>query len=119
MSQTKPGRLLDKVALVTGAGSGFGAAMARLFASEGAKVVVADINVEGGERVAQEHDNMRFLKMNVTAEAEWEKALKFVISEFGRIDVLVNNAGTSYKNKVKSSQIQCMMAILTNTNSRL
>jgi NAD(P)-dependent dehydrogenase (short-subunit alcohol dehydrogenase family) len=92
-------RLAGKIALVTGAGSGFGAAIATLFAAQGAQVVVADINVEGGEAVASKHPNLHFLRLNVTSESDWKAALDFVISKWGKIHILVNNAGTSYRNK--------------------
>lgn len=92
-------RLAGKIVLVTGAGSGFGASIALLFASHGATVVVADINSEGGAAVASKHSNLHFFKLNVTAADEWTKALDFVISSWGKIDILVNNAGASYRNK--------------------
>ena len=64
-------RLQDKVAVITGAGSGFGEGMARRFAAEGAKVIVADINDEGGERVAGEiGDAARFVHADVSVSAD-------------------------------------------------
>lgn len=90
-------RLEDKVAIITGAASGMGAAEARLFAKEGAKVIATDIQVdkleavvgeiqdEGGAVLAIEHD--------VTNEDGWEKVVKKAVDSYGRIDVLVNNAG--------------------------
>ncbi|KAJ7915044.1 hypothetical protein B0H13DRAFT_2457576 [Mycena leptocephala] len=75
-------RLQGKVAIVTGGGSGFGAAIARRFGEEGAKVIVTDINVEGGEK-----------------ESDWTAIVDLAFSKFGGLDVLVNNAGTSYRNK--------------------
>ncbi|KEF52757.1 uncharacterized protein A1O9_11174 [Exophiala aquamarina CBS 119918] len=93
-------RLEGKVAVVTGAGSGFGAAIAKLFAAQGGQVVVADINVQGGEAVASaEPSRMHFLKLDVTSLEDWKAALDFVNSKWGHVDVLVNNAGTSYRNK--------------------
>ena len=94
-------RLEGKVAIVTGGGSGFGEAISKRFAEEGCKVVVADVDMVGGERVAAEHRNsMHFFKMNVTSEEDWEMCMENTLNRFGRLDILVNNAGTSYKNKV-------------------
>ena len=93
------GRLAGKNVLVTGAGSGFGAAIAELFAQNGANVVVADINVAGGEAVAQKDEKMHFFKLDVTSESDWQAALELAVSKLGSIDVLVNNAGASYRNK--------------------
>ncbi|KAJ5461944.1 4-formylbenzenesulfonate dehydrogenase TsaC1/TsaC2 [Penicillium daleae] len=93
-------RLQGKVAIVTGGGSGFGAAIARRFGEEGAKVLVADINVQGGEQVAaQNPGNLKFQRMDVTQKSEWTAIVDLAFSEFGRLDIVVNNAGTSYRNK--------------------
>ncbi|GLI75211.1 hypothetical protein PoHVEF18_003464 [Penicillium ochrochloron] len=93
-------RLQGKVAIVTGGGSGFGAAIARRFGEEGAKVLVADINVQGGEQVAaQNPSNLKFQRMDVTQKADWTAIVDRAFSEFGRLDIMVNNAGTSYRNK--------------------
>ncbi|KAJ6458219.1 hypothetical protein C8R45DRAFT_913304 [Mycena sanguinolenta] len=92
-------RLQGKVAIVTGGGSGFGAAIARRFGEEGAKVIVTDINVEGGEKVAQNSANLVFQRMDVTQESDWKAVVDLAFSKFGGLDVLVNNAGTSYRTK--------------------
>jgi NAD(P)-dependent dehydrogenase (short-subunit alcohol dehydrogenase family) len=92
-------RLEDKVALITGAASGMGASMARLFAREGAKVVVADILDEEGQTVV--HDIIQangaaiFRHLDVSSEAEWKSAVEAALAEFGKLDVLVNDAGLS------------------------
>ena len=84
-----------------GGGSGFGAAIAKRFGEEGAKVIVTDINVEGGKKVAaQNASNLIFQRMDVTQEADWNEILDLAFAKFGRVDVLVNNAGTTYRNKV-------------------
>lgn len=84
-----------------GGGSGFGAAIARRFGEEGAKVIVADINVEGGVKVAaQNPSNLIFQRMDVSQEEDWLVVLDLAFSKFGRVDVLVNNAGITYRNKV-------------------
>ncbi|KAH8434508.1 SDR family oxidoreductase [Aspergillus melleus] len=98
---SSPGtRLQGKVAIVTGGGSGFGAAIARRFGSEGAKVIIADINAEGGQKVAaQDPDNLIFQALDVTKAEEWKAVVDKAMERFGRLDVLVNNAGTTYRNK--------------------
>ncbi|KAJ5626645.1 hypothetical protein N7528_004072 [Penicillium herquei] len=93
-------RLQGKVAIVTGGGSGFGAAIARRFGEEGAKVVVADINIEGGEKVAAQNPaNLVFQHTDVTQAEAWKAVVDVAFSKFGRLDILVNNAGTTYRNK--------------------
>lgn len=99
-SIAKAGRLAGKVAIVTGGGSGYGAGIARLFAEQGAKVVVADINEDGGKRTVQAMpDSMRFHKANVAKESDWKKLVEATKVEFGGINCLVNNAGTTHRNK--------------------
>ncbi|KAK5724952.1 hypothetical protein LTS12_027505 [Elasticomyces elasticus] len=100
MAITPGSRLQGKVAIVTGGGSGFGAAIAQRYAEEGAKVVVADINVEGGQNVASKNPaNLVFQKTDVTKAEDWKAVVDLAFSKFGRLDVLVNNAGTTYRNK--------------------
>lgn len=86
------GRLQDKVAIVTGGAHGMGAATCRLFAAEGAKVVVTDLDEAAGEALAQEIGGA-FMKLDVSNEADWERVVADTSARFGRIDVLVNNAG--------------------------
>jgi NAD(P)-dependent dehydrogenase (short-subunit alcohol dehydrogenase family) len=94
-------RLSGKVAIVTGGGSGFGEAISKRFSEEGCKVIVADMDPIGGERVAAYHPhNMHFVNMNVAKEVDWESCIENTLAKFGRIDICVNNAGTSYRNKV-------------------
>ncbi|KAH7384889.1 3-ketoacyl-reductase-like protein [Cadophora sp. MPI-SDFR-AT-0126] len=93
-------RLKGKVAIVTGGGSGFGEAISMRFAEEGCKVIVADLDPIGGERVANYQPSlMHFRKTNVALEADWEDLMENTLAKWGRMDILVNNAGTSYKNK--------------------
>jgi NAD(P)-dependent dehydrogenase (short-subunit alcohol dehydrogenase family) len=92
-------RLAGKVALVSGAASGMGQSEAMIFAREGAKVVVADILEAEGKQVADKiaagGGQARFVKLDVTSEAEWDAAVKAAVGAFGKLDVLVNNAGIS------------------------
>ncbi|MEU1442529.1 SDR family oxidoreductase [Streptomyces mirabilis] len=86
-------RFQDKVAIVTGAGQGIGEGYARALAAEGARVVVAELNEEQGERVAKEiGDAALFVKVDVADPASAEAMAAAVTAEFGRIDYLVNNA---------------------------
>ncbi len=87
------GRLEGKVAIVTGAASGLGAADARLMATEGAKIVLTDVNAELGERTAAGIEGAIFVKHDVRSEADWRNVLDKTLTHFGRLDVLVNNAG--------------------------
>jgi 3(or 17)beta-hydroxysteroid dehydrogenase len=88
------GRLGGKVAIVTGAAKGLGEADARLFAAEGAKVVVADVDVANGERVAREiGGNAIFRQLDVTSEAAWKALIEEVVGLWGGLHILVNNAG--------------------------
>jgi NAD(P)-dependent dehydrogenase (short-subunit alcohol dehydrogenase family) len=89
-------RLAGKVAMVTGGASGMGRSEATIFAREGARVVVADLLEAEGKEVAKAiGDAARFVKLDVTAEAEWQAAIAYAEREFGKLDILVNNAGIS------------------------
>src|SRR5688572_17496441 len=92
-------RLKDKVAIVTGAAHGMGEAEARLFAEEGARVVVADILAADAERVAADitagGGDAFGIKIDVTSESDWQALIDKTLSAYGRLDILVNNAGIS------------------------
>lgn len=93
-------RLKDKVTIVTGAASGFGEGIARLYAEQGAKVAVADINAEGARRVAESiGPNALAVTCDVTQRADIDALVKATREAFGgRIDVVVNNAGWTHRN---------------------
>lgn len=83
-----------KVIVVTGAAQGMGASHARKLIGQGASVVLTDLNVEKGEELAQElGEKALFIKHDVTSESDWETVVKETLEAFGKIDVLVNNAG--------------------------
>ena len=87
------GRLEGKVALITGGARGQGAAEATLFAEEGAAVVITDVLDGDGEAMASSNDRVRYLHHDVTNEDEWAAVVEDMIEDFGKIDVLINNAG--------------------------
>ena len=98
-------RLEGKVALITGAASGvegelmgFGGASGRLFAREGAKVVLTDVQEELGQRtvsqIREDGGEAQFLRLDVTSEQDWVRAIETTVSAYGELNVLVNNAGT-------------------------
>lgn len=87
------GRVTGKVAIITGGASGLGLASARRLAEEGARVVLADINLERGHAVADEIPGARFEHLDVTREANWIVLIDKVIADFGRLDILLNCAG--------------------------
>src|SRR6266536_1685038 len=90
-------RLAGKVALISGGARGMGAAEARLFAREGAKVVIGDVLDAEGRAVEADiktnNGEAVFVRLDVTREAEWQAAVALAVSRFGKLDVLVNNAG--------------------------
>jgi NAD(P)-dependent dehydrogenase (short-subunit alcohol dehydrogenase family) len=92
-------RLKDKVAIITGGAHGMGEVEARLFAREGAKVVIADVLLREGEAVAAElaasQRQARFVRTDVTSEQDWQTLLAETLASYGRLDILVNNAGIS------------------------
>ncbi|MGE0538593.1 MAG: SDR family NAD(P)-dependent oxidoreductase [Dehalococcoidia bacterium] len=92
-------RLAGKVALISGGASGMGAEEARLFAREGAKVVIADVLDDAGRLVVAEIEapggEALFVHTDVTREADWQRVVETAVQRYGRLDILVNNAGLS------------------------
>lgn len=92
-------RLQNKTAIITGGASGMGAEECRLFAREGANVLIADILDDEGKQVeAQINEaggSAQFIQLDVTSPADWQAAANAAIAQFGRLDILVNNAGVS------------------------
>ncbi|KAK4989475.1 hypothetical protein LTR66_004254 [Elasticomyces elasticus] len=94
-----PGRLENKIVLVTGGGFGIGAGIVQKFVEEGAKVLVVDINKDNGQKVAdaQPKGSAIFCDADVTSEDDWARAVGMAVSEWGRLDIVVNNAGVVNK----------------------
>ena len=105
---SSPARRLDgKIAIVTGAAQGIGAATSRLLAREGAAVLVADLNVAKGRAVAQairkEGARALFQKLDVVSEAGWKRVIARAIERFGGLHILVNNAGVAIPNNIETT----------------
>ncbi|MEW9807756.1 SDR family oxidoreductase [Mesorhizobium marinum] len=112
-------RLKDKVAIVTGAASGFGEGMARRFADEGAKVIVADINGLQAERVAAEIGKAAIpLTADVSNRSEVDKMVYTAKSEFGRVDIMVNNAGYTHRNGDMTDVDEATFDLITAVNMK-
>lgn len=109
------GRLEGKVAVVTGAASGFGKGIAEKFAKEGAKVVVADLSEDAGKSTATELGGI-FVKADVTKASDWENLLNESLKAFGQLDIVVNNAGVTYPNKPTEDVTESEFDLVFNVN---
>lgn len=96
-------RLKGKVAIVTGGASpqGFGYAIARRFIEEGAKVIIGDLDGSGAESSASSlsSPNVKGVAMDVCKQEDWQRVVEMAVKEFGGVNILVNNAGCTYRNK--------------------
>lgn len=100
-------RLKDKVALVTGAASGIGAGIARLFVEEGARVLLTDINVAAGEALADElGPNAAFARLDVSDDADWNAAMAALEQRWGPLDILVQSAGISFPAHIEAATLE-------------
>ena len=100
------GRLAGKVAIITGGASGQGAAEARLFVAEGAKVVISDVTVEAGQALAADlGDSAVFTRHDVSREEEWANAVAVAQQHFGGLNVVVNNAGIAFSAPLREHSV--------------
>jgi 3(or 17)beta-hydroxysteroid dehydrogenase len=103
-------RVEGKVAIVTGAASGFGRETAWLLANEGAKVVIADLNELKGEEVVEEirreGGEAICVKHDVASEPSWSEVIRKTLAEFGRLDILVNNAGAMLVKEIADTSLE-------------
>ena len=102
-------RLENKVALISGGARGIGAAVAKIFSQEGAKLVICDILEDEGRKTAEEitaaGGECVFVRLDVTSETDWEQAAAETTSRFGRLDILVNNAGITARGNVEETSV--------------
>ena len=98
-------RLEGKVAFISGGSRGMGAAEARLFAQEGAKVAIGDVREEEAravvEQISETGGRAIFVPLDVTSESQWNNAVAATVKEFGKLDILVNNAGIGARGRVE------------------
>jgi len=87
------GKLEGKVAIITGGSSGFGLGMATKFLEEGAKVLIMDINADGARAAFANQSGIAYLQGDVSVREDWEAALAMTLKEFGKLDIVINNAG--------------------------
>jgi NAD(P)-dependent dehydrogenase (short-subunit alcohol dehydrogenase family) len=109
-------RLLNKVSLITGAGAGIGAEIARRFAEEGATVLIGDLDAVAGEATAatitRGGGRARFVPLDVTREESWRRAIDGIRTAEGRLDVLVNNAGITKRIPITEMPLEEFEAVM-------
>ena len=102
-------RLNGKVAIITGASKGLGLDVAKLFAKNGSKVVITDVNDYDGlletNKIQNQGDKASYFHLDVTSETDWSHLVSKVIKEFGKIDILVNNAGVYHRGNLEATEI--------------
>ena len=102
-------RLENKVALVSGGARGIGAAITKILAQEGAKVVIGDVLEDAGQKTAAEINDAGgecvFVRLDVTSEAAWNSAVGEAVSRFGKLDILVNNAGVTSRGMIEDISV--------------
>lgn len=108
-------RLEGKVAIITGAASGFGKGIATKFVEEGAKVLIVDLSEESGQKVAKEL-SCEFVVGDVTKRTHWQEILRKSLEIFGGLDIVVNNAGATYANKPTTSVTDADFDLVMNVN---
>ncbi len=106
------GRLEGKTALITGGARGQGAAEAKLFAEEGATVVITDVLDSDGEATASADDGIRYLHHDVTNEDEWIAVVQDVLEDYGKIDALINNAGIFRSRPIADLSVEEYMQVI-------
>ena len=103
-------RLAGKVAFISGGARGMGETEARLFAENGAKVVIGDVLEAEGRQVAADISgsggDAMFVPLDVTSESDWDRAIAAAVERYGRLDVLVNNAGVSGRSMVEDTRVE-------------
>ncbi len=109
-------RLKDKVALISGGARGMGAVEAELFASHGAKVAMGDVLIEEGQmtaaKIVEQGGEAHFQPLDVTDEGQWASIVEETVSRFGRVDVLVNNAGIYRIAPIEQTSVDMLRQIL-------
>ena len=102
-------RVQGKTAIVTGSATGLGSMHAKLLAKEGAKVVITDIDEANGNKVVEEikadGGEAIFIRHDVSSESDWEKVIEKTLAEYGKLDVLVNNAGIMFRKSIEETSL--------------
>lgn len=109
------GRLEGKVAIITGAASGFGKGIAIKFIQEGCKVVIADLSEEAGAEAAKDLA-CEFRKTDITSTQDWRGLLETTLASYGKLDIVVNNAGATYTNKPTEDVTESEFDLVFNVN---